>query len=139
MIRFGRRGILSPGEMFPAGDAAYRVNFPRLRSGIMVRAVERGNPTSPPVVLVHGWGCSAYVFRRNMPALAEAGFRAIAIDLNGHGLLDKPVARKPASASAGILRRNTYAEQPQPCTSTTGGEVGFPRSTARTIIPERRR
>ncbi|HEX9310443.1 MAG TPA: alpha/beta hydrolase [Gemmatimonadaceae bacterium] len=93
MIRFGRRGILSPGEMFPAGDAAYRVNFPRLRSGIMVRAVERGNPTSPPVVLVHGWGCSAYVFRRNMPALAEAGFRAIAIDLKGHGLSDKPVAR----------------------------------------------
>ncbi|MDP9200740.1 MAG: alpha/beta hydrolase [Gemmatimonadota bacterium] len=92
MIRFSRRDNLSPGEMFPAGDTAYRVSFPRLRSGIRIRVVERGEPTSPPVLLVHGWGCSVYVFRRNMPALADAGFRAIAVDLKGHGLSDKPVA-----------------------------------------------
>src|SRR6266704_6680 len=92
MIGFGRRRNLRPGEMFPAGDPAYRVSFPRLRSGIKVRVVERGDPSSPPIVLVHGWGCSAYVFRRNMPALAAAGFRAIAVDLKGHGLSDKPLA-----------------------------------------------
>jgi pimeloyl-ACP methyl ester carboxylesterase len=92
MIRFVRRRNLSPGEMFPAGDPAYRVSFPRLRSGIKVRVVERGDPSSSAIVLVHGWGCSAYVFRRNMPALAAAGFRAIAIDLKGHGLSDKPLA-----------------------------------------------
>ena len=78
--------------MFPAGDPAYRVSFPRLRSGIRIRVVERGDPSSPPILLVHGWGCSVYVFRRNMPALAAAGFRAIAIDLKGHGLSDKPLA-----------------------------------------------
>ena len=78
--------------MFPAGDPAYRVSFPRLRSGIKIRVVERGDPSSPPILLVHGWGCSVYVFRRNMPALAAAGFRAIAIDLKGHGLSDKPLA-----------------------------------------------
>jgi pimeloyl-ACP methyl ester carboxylesterase len=92
MIRFKRRDSLSPGEMFPAGDPAYRVSFPRLRSGIKIRVVECGEPTSPPVLLVHGWGCSAFVFRRNMPTLADAGFRAIAVDLKGHGLSDKPVA-----------------------------------------------
>lgn len=92
MIRFKRRDSLSPGEMFPAGDPAYRVSFPRLRSGIKIRVVECGEPTSPPLLLVHGWGCSAFVFRRNMPALADAGFRAIAVDLKGHGLSDKPVA-----------------------------------------------
>ncbi|HEV7837224.1 MAG TPA: alpha/beta hydrolase [Gemmatimonadaceae bacterium] len=92
MIRSHRRGSLSPGEMFPAGDPAYRVSYPRLRSGLRVRVVERGDPESPPVVLIHGWGCSAYVFRRNMPALAEAGFRVIAVDLKGHGLSDKPIA-----------------------------------------------
>jgi pimeloyl-ACP methyl ester carboxylesterase len=92
MIRFGRRRNLGPGEMFPAGDAAYRVSFPRLRSGIKIRVVERGDPTSPPILLIHGWGCTAYVFRYNMPALAEAGFRAIAVDLKGHGLSDKPLA-----------------------------------------------
>ena len=86
-----RRDNLSPGEMFPAGDPAYRVSFPRLRSGLKVRVVERGDPEWPPVVLIHGWGCSAYVFRRNMPALADAGFRVIAVDLKGHGLSDKPI------------------------------------------------
>jgi pimeloyl-ACP methyl ester carboxylesterase len=92
MIRFGRRDNLSPGEMFPAGDPAYRVSFPVLSSGTRIRVVERGEPTSPPVLLIHGWGCSAFVFRRNMPALANAGFRAIAVDLKGHGLSDKPIA-----------------------------------------------
>src|SRR5688500_20372279 len=92
MIGFRRRDNLSPGEMFPAGYPAYRVSFPRLRSGIKLRVVERGEPTSPPVLLVHGWGCSAFIFRDNMPALADAGFRAIAVDLKGHGLSDKPVA-----------------------------------------------
>lgn len=78
--------------MFPAGDPAYRVSFPQLRSGIRIRAIERGEATSPPVVLVPGWGCSVYTFNRNMPALADAGFRAIAVDLKGHGLSDKPIA-----------------------------------------------
>ena len=82
--------MLSPGEMFPAGDPAYRVSFPRLASGIRIRVVERGKPDAPPVLLVHGWGCSTYVFRQNMPALADGGFRAIAFDLKGHGLSDKP-------------------------------------------------
>ena len=92
MIGFRRRDNLSPGEMFPGGDPAYRVSFPRLRSGLKVRVVERGDPTARPVLLVHGWGCSAFVFKDNLPALADAGFRAIAVDLKGHGLSDKPVA-----------------------------------------------
>jgi pimeloyl-ACP methyl ester carboxylesterase len=90
MIGFRRRHTLGPGEMFPAGDPAYRVSFPRLRSGLKVRVVERGDPASPPVLLIHGWGCTAYVFRHNMPALATAGYRVIAVDLKGHGLSDKP-------------------------------------------------
>ena len=92
MTKSRRQDNLSPGEMFPAGDPAYRVSFPRLRSGLKVRVVERGDPEWPPVVLIHGWGCSVYVFRRNMPALADAGFRVIAVDLKGHGLSDKPIA-----------------------------------------------
>jgi pimeloyl-ACP methyl ester carboxylesterase len=92
MIGFHRRHVLSPGEMFPAGDPAYRVSFPQLRSGIRIRAIERGDSGSPPVVLVPGWGCSVYTYNRNMPALADAGFRAIAVDLKGHGLSDKPIA-----------------------------------------------
>lgn len=90
MIRFGRRDILGPGEMFPAGDSTYRVSFPRLESGLRIRAVERGDPAAPPIVLVHGWGCTVYAFRYNMPVLADAGYRVIALELKGHGLSDKP-------------------------------------------------
>lgn len=92
MIGLNRRRTLSPGEMFPAGEPGYRVAFRRLRSGLTIRVVELGDPAAPPVVLVHGWACDAYVFRSNMPALAKAGFRALAIDLKGHGLSDKPTA-----------------------------------------------
>jgi epoxide hydrolase 4 len=90
MISFRRRPLLSPSEMFPAGDQKYRVSFPRLRSGLTVRVVQTGSATHPPVVFLHGWGETVYVFRRNLPALADAGFHAIAIDLKGHGLSDKP-------------------------------------------------
>ena len=90
MIRSGRRGRSSPGEIFPAGRPGYRVSFQPLRSGLTVRVVERGDARAPPVVLVPGWGCSVYTYRHNMPALAEAGYRVIAVDLKGHGLSDKP-------------------------------------------------
>lgn len=89
-----RRNSLTPDEMFPAGEPAYRVSFPRLRSGLKIRAVELGDPASPPLLLVHGLGCSAYTFQRNMPVLAAAGIRTIAVDLKGHGLSDKPLARE---------------------------------------------
>jgi epoxide hydrolase 4 len=91
MSRPVRRGRLSPDAMFPAGDPAYRVSYPRLRSGIKVRVVEAGKPESPPVLFVPGWGCPVYVFRRNLQVVADAGFRAIAVDLKGHGLSFKPL------------------------------------------------
>lgn len=91
MIRFVRREWLAPGKMFPVGDPAYRVSYPRLRSGIRVRVVERGDPAAPPVLFVPGWGCPLYVYRRNLPAVADAGYRAIAVDLKGHGLSFKPL------------------------------------------------
>lgn len=94
MIRFGRRGRIRPGQIFPAGLPGYRKSFPRLRSGLTIRVVERGDPEAPPVLMIPGWGCSVYSFRFTLPALAEAGFRAIAVDLKGHGLSDKP--RSPA-------------------------------------------
>ena len=87
----GRRP-LTPSEIFPAGNSDYTTSFLRLRSGLSVRVVESGQPAGAPVLLVPGWGCSAYAYRNTMPALAAAGFRVIAVDLKGHGLSDKPVA-----------------------------------------------
>lgn len=100
MMRSVHRGRLNPGEMFPAGDPDYRVSYPRLRSGIKVRIVERGDPAAPPILFVPGWGCPIYIYRRNLPAVANAGFRAIAVDLKGHGLSFKPLGNEQYSIEA---------------------------------------
>lgn len=46
--------------------------------------------TRPPVVLVHGWPEIAYSWKNQIAAIAEAGFRAIAVDLKGFGQSDAP-------------------------------------------------
>jgi microsomal epoxide hydrolase/non-specific protein-tyrosine kinase len=43
-----------------------------------------------PVILVHGWPEIAYSWKQQLPAMAEAGFRAIALDLKGFGGSDAP-------------------------------------------------
>lgn len=44
----------------------------------------------PPVILVHGWPEIAYSWRNQIDAVAEAGFRAIALDMKGFGRSDAP-------------------------------------------------
>ena len=43
-----------------------------------------------PVVLLHGFPDSGRLWRHQVPALAEAGFRVIVPDLRGYGRSDKP-------------------------------------------------
>lgn len=47
----------------------------------------------PPVLLIHGWPEIAYSWKNQAPALAQAGYRAIAPDLKGFGLSDAPTDR----------------------------------------------
>src|ERR1700761_5280373 len=42
------------------------------------------------VVLVHGFPDSGRLWREQVPALAEAGFRVIVPDMRGYGASDKP-------------------------------------------------
>lgn len=58
--------------------------------GLRIRYVETGE--GHPVIFLHGGslGSSADVFLRNLPAFAQAGYRAIAYDQPGFGLSDTP-------------------------------------------------
>ena len=76
--------------MYPAQDATARARWVVLPDGERVRVVETGDPEAPPVLFLHGWGCSAYAWRYLAGPVAESGCRAIAIDLRGHGLSDRP-------------------------------------------------
>jgi len=55
---------------------------------IALHVVEAGNGT--PVVLLHGFPEFWYSWRRQLPSLSAAGFRAIAPDLRGFNLSDRP-------------------------------------------------
>jgi haloalkane dehalogenase len=46
---------------------------------------QAGPATGPPVLLVHGYPESSYMWRHALPALAAAGWRALAPDLAGYG------------------------------------------------------
>ncbi len=54
--------------------------------------VEAG--TGPLVLLLHGFPEFWYAWRHQIPALAQAGFRAIALDLRGYNESAKPVGRQ---------------------------------------------
>ncbi|MFC8124733.1 alpha/beta fold hydrolase [Streptomyces sp. NPDC057302] len=56
--------------------------------GGRIHLVEQG--TGPLVLLVHGFPESWYSWRHQLPVLAEAGFRAVAIDVRGYGRSSKP-------------------------------------------------
>ncbi|MGH1504650.1 MAG: alpha/beta fold hydrolase [Acidimicrobiales bacterium] len=59
-------------------------------AGTRIHAVEAGE--GPLVLLVHGFPESWYSWRHQLPALAEAGYRAVAIDVRGYGRSSKPLA-----------------------------------------------
>jgi pimeloyl-ACP methyl ester carboxylesterase len=56
----------------------------------------------PPILLLHGFPDSSLGFRDLCEALAERGFRAIAPDLRGYGLSDKPEGLEPYRSSAAL-------------------------------------
>ncbi|HYQ15362.1 MAG TPA: alpha/beta fold hydrolase, partial [Polyangiaceae bacterium] len=58
--------------------------------------------TGPPVLLLHGFPDTSLGFRDLCEALAARGFRAIAPDLRGFGLSDKPAGLEPYRASAAV-------------------------------------
>ena len=57
-------------------------------NGIDLAVYEQGQ--GPAVVLLHGFPELAYSWRHQLPALADAGFRAVAPDQRGYGGSDVP-------------------------------------------------
>ena len=59
-------------------------------NGITLHAVTAGPADGPLVLLLHGFPEFWYGWRRQIPALAAAGFRVLAPDQRGYNLSDKP-------------------------------------------------
>ena len=59
-------------------------------NGIRMHVVEAGQ--GPLVILLHGFPEGWYAWRHQLPALAAAGFHAVAPDQRGYGQTDQPAA-----------------------------------------------
>ena len=57
-------------------------------NGINIRLAMMG--AGPLVIFCHGWPESWYSYRYQLPAVADAGFKAVAYDVRGYGESDKP-------------------------------------------------
>ncbi len=58
--------------------------------GTRIHFQEFGDRTAPPIILIHGYTASVYVWQTLAPLLAEAGMHVIALDLIGFGYSAKP-------------------------------------------------
>lgn len=59
-------------------------------NGIRLFSLEDGRPSDPLVLFCHGFPQLAWAWRHQLPPVAEAGFRAVAVDMPGYGHSDKP-------------------------------------------------
>jgi pimeloyl-ACP methyl ester carboxylesterase len=77
----------SPIYAQPAGGVAHRTV---VANGIHLHFAEQGE--GPLVLLCHGFPECWYSWRHQLPALSAAGFHAVAVDMRGYGLSDRPEA-----------------------------------------------
>src|SRR5215211_7613215 len=85
----GRRTVLVP----PPEPSTVRIAGPWTHrevsaNGIRLHVVECGD--GPLVLLLHGFPEFWWSWRHQLIGLADAGFRAVAVDLRGYGDSDKP-------------------------------------------------
>jgi haloalkane dehalogenase len=70
-------------------EVAANDESPRLR----IHYLDEGPPDALPVLLMHGEPSWSFLYRKMIPVIASAGYRAIAPDLVGFGRSDKPANR----------------------------------------------
>jgi pimeloyl-ACP methyl ester carboxylesterase len=90
---------------------------------------DEGDPSRPLAVLVHGVTSSSRTWWRVGPALAERGFRVLAVDLRGHGASPRPVAGLAAADLAADVAETVAAaadgaSPPDPATPAVDLLVG---------------
>jgi pimeloyl-ACP methyl ester carboxylesterase len=91
---------LAPAEMYPARAHGVATRYMQLDTGVRVRVAEAGPESGTPLLCIHGWGASLYMFRHALEMLGPLGFRVVALDLRGAGLSDKPRTRGAYTAEA---------------------------------------
>jgi epoxide hydrolase 4 len=108
--------------------------------GVRLHYVEAGD--GPPVILLHGFPEFWYSWRHQIPPLAEAGFRALAPDLRGYNLSDKPEGLDSYRVEVLVqdvvgLIRHTGAERATLVGHDWGGIIAWHTAILRPEVVER--
>jgi pimeloyl-ACP methyl ester carboxylesterase len=91
---------------FPVDDSSVMLDGPwshRFASanGTRLHVAEQGE--GPLVLFLHGFPEFWYAWHHQLPAMAAAGYRAVAVDLRGYGASDKPPRGYDAYTMAGDI------------------------------------
>ncbi len=73
---------------------SFEPHYLEVASSLRMHYVDEGGHTARPVLMLHGEPSWSYLYRKMIPPIASAGFRAIAPDLIGFGKSDKPSEQK---------------------------------------------
>jgi haloalkane dehalogenase len=91
--------LRTPDERFKnLAGYSFEPNYVEIPDGengsLRIHHLDEGPADAPPVLLMHGEPSWSYLYRKMIPILVDAGYRAIAPDLAGFGRSDKPADRK---------------------------------------------
>ncbi|MGZ3604655.1 MAG: alpha/beta fold hydrolase, partial [Thermodesulfobacteriota bacterium] len=90
--------LRTPDERFAnLADFPFKPNYVNVPDGeggsLRVHYIDEGPSAANPVLMMHGEPSWSYLYRKMIPIIVSAGYRALAPDLVGFGRSDKPADR----------------------------------------------
>jgi len=93
----------------------FEPNYVEINDGeggtLRMHYVDEGLGNAHPVLLMHGEPSWSYLYRKMIPIITEAGYRAIAPDLVGFGRSDKPADRSDYTYQRHVLWAQAWLDE----------------------------
>lgn len=96
--------------------------------GLRLAADSFGDEGAPPVLLLHGGGQTRHSWGGTARALAQRGYRAIAVDARGHGESDRDLGRRydlPHFAEDLVAIVSRFEQKPAVVGASLGGSTAL--------------
>ncbi|MFH1138973.1 MAG: haloalkane dehalogenase [Pseudomonadota bacterium] len=110
------KALRTPEERFVnLRDFPYEPNYVEIQDGdggtLRVHYVDEGSRSTDPVLLLHGEPSWSYLYRKMIPIIVAAGYRAVAPDLVGFGRSDKPARAEDYTCQRHVDWMQAWLEQ----------------------------